>query len=293
MALAKPYFSVIIPMFDREAYIGETIESVLRQTFSSFEVIVIDDGSTDNSLSIVKTYEYDERVVLVQQKNRGRCAARNHGLEIAQGDWICFLDSDDLYNASHLNLLYSLTSNRTEFKAFATEQTMGGNRKQYPLKKFARPEFVLDFKHFIRHNPISLNQLCIKAELAPSFPDERLAMAEDWFYLRSVAFYNRIYKVDIVTTDVRLHHNRTMTTASPEMFVKFNLRSGNLVCKALPLTTIASKKILAHIHLLCANVLLNQGLRKEANSLLSSSYNFFPQNIQPLLWLAYFKAIFR
>src|ERR1039457_3175804 len=87
-------FSVLIPIYNRRKYIRQVIDSVLAQTFSSFEVIAIDDGSTDDSVEILKTY--GDRITLIQQPNSGPEVARNTGAAVAQGGYLALLDSDYL-----------------------------------------------------------------------------------------------------------------------------------------------------------------------------------------------------
>jgi hypothetical protein len=102
----KPYFSIITPMYNRGNLIGRTINSCLSQDFPDFEVIVVDDGSTDDSREVVKAYA-DPRVKLIcHATNRGQCAARNTGVEVAQGDWIIYLDSDDELIPGALTTIY-------------------------------------------------------------------------------------------------------------------------------------------------------------------------------------------
>ena len=89
--------SIIVPIYNSENYIKKCLDSILAQTYSNLEVILIDDGSTDNSYNICKDYQKkDNRIVLLQQKNAGVSRARNHGLEVAKGEYIGFVDSDDL-----------------------------------------------------------------------------------------------------------------------------------------------------------------------------------------------------
>jgi len=90
-----PRFSVIIPTYNRESIIGLTLDSVLGQTFADFQVVVVDDGSTDRTREVAAGY--GDRVTLVTQDNRGPGAARNRGAEHAAGEYLCFLDSDDLW----------------------------------------------------------------------------------------------------------------------------------------------------------------------------------------------------
>src|SRR5215471_9220074 len=103
---AAPLVSVVIPTYNRADYIGETIESVLQQTYSNIEIIVIDDGSTDNTAQVVERFE--SRVRYVRQENAERGASRNHGLRLAQGEFISFLDSDDLWMPSKAAAAVSL-----------------------------------------------------------------------------------------------------------------------------------------------------------------------------------------
>lgn len=96
-------FSIVIPVYNSGKYINECLDSVINQTFKDIEIICIDDGSTDNSLSILKEYEEkDNRIKVLSQEHRGVGAARNYGMELAKGEYINFLDSDDKISANTL-----------------------------------------------------------------------------------------------------------------------------------------------------------------------------------------------
>lgn len=88
--------SVIIPVFNAEKHLRECIESILNQTYYHLEIILVDDGSTDDSLNIINSYNYDKRIIVIHQENRGVQFARQEGLEKASGDYITFVDSDDV-----------------------------------------------------------------------------------------------------------------------------------------------------------------------------------------------------
>ena len=119
--------SVIVPVFNNAAYVGNCIESILNQSFTDFELIIIDDGSTDKSFEICSKYEKsDNRVHVIKQTNNGVSSARNLGLEIAKGNFIAFVDSDDEVHKDYLKILYDnrkydglvackLTSNKANF----------------------------------------------------------------------------------------------------------------------------------------------------------------------------------
>lgn len=95
MAPDSPYFSVIVPVYNRAALVGRALRSVLVQSFGDFEIVVVDDGSSDASVDAVKAV-VDPRIrLIVHERNRGRCPARNTGMAASRGEWFVFLDSDD------------------------------------------------------------------------------------------------------------------------------------------------------------------------------------------------------
>lgn len=101
-------FSIVIPLFNKEKYIGRALHSVMSQTFKDWECIVVDDGSTDRSIEIVSQFS-DPRIRLIRQVHRGPSAARNKGASEAKGEWIALLDADDYWFNFHLEHLAYLT----------------------------------------------------------------------------------------------------------------------------------------------------------------------------------------
>lgn len=103
----KPKISIIIPIYNNEKYLKQCLDSAINQTLSDIEIICIDDGSSDNSLDILKNYaQLDNRINYLTQKNSGQSCARNKGLNIAKGEFIAFLDSDDWMQSDMLEKLY-------------------------------------------------------------------------------------------------------------------------------------------------------------------------------------------
>ena len=101
-----PKVSVIIPVYNVEQYLRECLNSVIKQTLKEIEIICVDDGSTDNSLDILKEYaEKDHRITIITQKNLHAGVARNAGLSIAKGEYLSFLDSDDFFELN-LSLIH-------------------------------------------------------------------------------------------------------------------------------------------------------------------------------------------
>jgi glycosyltransferase involved in cell wall biosynthesis len=100
-----PFFSVLIPLYNKEKFIQNTLQSVLNQTFSDFEIIIVNDGSTDESEKIVSEFQ-DARIRYFVQKNQGVSVARNLGISLAQSNYISFLDADDYWYTDFLEQMY-------------------------------------------------------------------------------------------------------------------------------------------------------------------------------------------
>jgi glycosyltransferase involved in cell wall biosynthesis len=122
----------------------EAVDSVLEQTFQDFELLVIDDGSTDNTKELMlDAAQKDQRIRYIYQDNAERSAARNHGIELAKGNYICFLDSDDVYLDNHLSsFLETIEKNEPEWKnnpkTSKTQYRNTNPQKQYPTKQNAK-----------------------------------------------------------------------------------------------------------------------------------------------------------
>lgn len=107
-----PLVSIIMPVYNAKDYVGNTIKSILNQTFENFELIIIDDGSTDGSGRICEGFATkDSRIVLYHQKNNGICYSRNKAIEISKGKYITFCDHDDYYEPNYLKLLIDVAEN--------------------------------------------------------------------------------------------------------------------------------------------------------------------------------------
>ena len=99
----QPLVSVIIPFYKAERFISETLQSVFDQEYPNLEIIVVNDGSPDETLSVLNSFE--GKIKIISQKNQGQAAARNTGIQNAQGDIIALLDADDLWPNNHLSLM--------------------------------------------------------------------------------------------------------------------------------------------------------------------------------------------
>jgi glycosyltransferase involved in cell wall biosynthesis len=115
--MANPYFSIVLPTYNRSHMLGKALESVIRQTYSDWELIVVDDGSTDNTKEVAESYK-DSRIKYFFQTNQERSAARNNGVEKACGKYICFLDSDDYFLTDRLERIFHTLQELKEPAAF-------------------------------------------------------------------------------------------------------------------------------------------------------------------------------
>lgn len=130
--------TIIIPVYNVEKYITRCLDSILNQDFINFEVILINDGSTDNSLQICKHYKsIDDRIKVFSQENSGVSVARNRGIEMASGQWLCFIDGDDFIEKNILTDLINIVNTNNIDCVIAKAFIKSGNQKlkeKYPLK---------------------------------------------------------------------------------------------------------------------------------------------------------------
>jgi len=126
------FFSVIITVYNKENYIKHTLNSVLKQSFQDFEVIVVNDGSTDNSTEIISAFK-DKRITLISTKNQGASLARNTGIKKANSDYIALLDGDDLWEPDYLKYIHNGIIEHPEIKIFTTAIAQRYPSKTVPM----------------------------------------------------------------------------------------------------------------------------------------------------------------
>jgi glycosyltransferase involved in cell wall biosynthesis len=114
LPVSKPEVSIIIPTYNRAALLVEALNSVFAQTYQNFEIIIVDDGSTDGTLSVLNPLVEQGLIRYIYQQNRGESAARNHGIVEANGRYIAFLDSDDLFEPSKLEIQVKYLQDHSE-----------------------------------------------------------------------------------------------------------------------------------------------------------------------------------
>ena len=172
--------SIIIPLYNKSETVKQTIKTVMDQTISNYEINVVDDGSTDNGIELVKEIN-NPRIRIIEQANRGVSSARNHGIQEARGEWVAFLDADDEWAPTHLESLMSLSKKypQCEFTACAYQfSDLYGNVKNIILNGVPnRDDFILDSYFYvatISSPPIHSSSVMVKKSALQSiggFPE--------------------------------------------------------------------------------------------------------------------------
>ena len=192
MTGAPPFFSVIIPTFNRRRVLTEAIESVIAQTFADYEIIVVDDGSTDDTASFV-TRQYPG-VRLIRQPNKGVSSARNTGIKVAHGHWLAFLDSDDLWTARKLERQHDFINRNRSTVILHTDETWirKGRRVNQARKHMKQGSDDSDelFRRSLKMCMVSPSSVVIHASLFTEVGmfDETMPVCEDYdMWLRIMA----------------------------------------------------------------------------------------------------------
>jgi glycosyltransferase involved in cell wall biosynthesis len=218
MSLA-PVFSIIIPTYNRAHLIGKAIESILCQDFPDFEILVVDDGSEDNTKEVVENFK-DDRIYYYKKQNAERGAARNYGAARAKGFYVNFFDSDDLMYPNHLSVANKLiaTEKKPEFFHLAYDYQLIDGRVVDKVNNFE--ESIQ--KAILFENRLSCNGVFLRKEIADQFPFEEnraLASSEDWeLWIRLVSRF-RLYYSHEITSSVVSHDQRSLRTIAAENVV--------------------------------------------------------------------------
>lgn len=212
-------FSIVIPTYNRASFILKTVDSFIAQSNSNFELIIVDDGSKDNTEEVVNTIT-DKRVSYHKKANEERGAARNYGLALAKGDYVNFFDSDDLAYPNHLEIARQIIEKFSEPEIFH----MGHDLKT-PAGKLLQScdSFNGNTESYaVRKKQISINALFVKREVAISLPfstNRLLSASEDALFLCHLCARYTLYYDNTVTSTIIEHDSRSMVTASEDQLL--------------------------------------------------------------------------
>jgi glycosyltransferase involved in cell wall biosynthesis len=216
--MSHPKFSIIIPTYNRVDFIEKTIKSVLTQTFTDFEIIVVDDGSTDNTEEVVLSIT-DERVKYYKKDNEERAVARNFGAKKAIGEYITFLDSDDLFYENHLAEANKFIQKGDINVLFQAYEIVSGNT----LKKMTFPNQNINKLLITEGNIISCHGIFLKRDIALQNlfnEDINLTASEDYELWLRIASKYKIVHNPITTSCLIDHEGRSVTNINKEKLIK-------------------------------------------------------------------------
>jgi glycosyltransferase involved in cell wall biosynthesis len=221
-------FSVILPLYNKENEIQNTINSILCQTRSDFELIIVDDGTTDRSIDIVKSIQ-DLRISIVHKANNGVSSARNTGIERASAPYIAFIDGDDNWEPDFLQTIYELIHKYPEAAVYGTgfAGTVDGKITQVYV---GDKEGILDnyFQSCIGRFLIHSSAVCVKREVfskVPSF-NEKITHGEDIDMWARLAKHFKV----AVSTQIKAYYNRGVANSAsrklppPERTIYYYIR---------------------------------------------------------------------
>lgn len=206
-----PFFSIITPTYNRAHLLERTINTVLAQDFADFELIIVDDGSTDNTKGIIERFK-DERIRYIYQENGERGKARNTGTLNAKGEYVFFLDSDDLIYPNHLSHAHSELT-KLNFPVFfhsRYELLCGDKKTQVPALNQRRIQ-----QQILRQNLFACQFFLRRAEalLFPFSENRTLQIGEDWLLVLQIANRFDLNVSNKVTSAIVQHNERSMEIA--------------------------------------------------------------------------------
>jgi glycosyltransferase involved in cell wall biosynthesis len=246
-----PRVSVVIPTYNYGHFLGEAIQSVLDQTIQCFEIIIVDDGSTDNTREVVKTYK-DNRIHYLWQENHGVAAAQNTGIKASTGEYVTILGADDTYLPQNLELKVGLLDSQPEIDLVcsdayfvydnnqSTTDTLW-NKKQFkytgsPVEAARQPLKELLFRScFIMPQATMLRRRVF--EIIGYF-DESLPTHEDWDFMVRVVQHFSVEAIDIPLLKIR-HHGTNLTQNQEKVYqgainaINKTMRSGSFIGEEL------------------------------------------------------------
>ncbi|MBE9582301.1 MAG: glycosyltransferase [Proteobacteria bacterium] len=198
----SPLVSVIVPTFNCRDFIVQALQSILNQTYPKIEVIVIDDGSTDDTQSVLSPFRRDKRIKYFYQSNAGQAAARNKGLSLANGTYIAFLDADDQWQPTKIAKQIAQLSHSRNGVVYSNFQIIDGvtgksiayhRGTRYEQLRYGKVTYWLSFFNFIPFSSVMVRRDCIQKV---GSLDDRIKMGDDWDLLLRLSVYFRFDFVD-------------------------------------------------------------------------------------------------
>jgi glycosyltransferase involved in cell wall biosynthesis len=246
----QPFFSVVIPVYNRTTILLKTLASILKQSYRDFEIIVVDDGSTEDvEANLSEVIKKNPEVKLIRQENKERGAARNTGLRNASGNYIVFFDSDDLMHEDHLQVLHDNIVNVDYPNFIATKfDFVNENGKQYSSDMCRLKQGYYDYRLFLSGNPLACN-ICVKKdnpELCMFEEDRKYSIKEDWMFMLENLQKQKLFIIDKVTITMFDHQQRSMRSNNSKIIRRTQL-AYEWIIRKVKLTQSEKKILQAHV----------------------------------------------
>ncbi len=258
-----PFFSIVIPAYNRAKLIIPVIQSVLAQTFSDHELLIIDDGSTDETHDMIDLhFGYHPQVIYFKKKNEERSVARNTGHVLAQGEYVVFHDSDDLMLPHHLAELSKKIEQYPMCNFFATKFVTQRQGRLVPSDIEALPEGLYDYHFLLAGNPLAAF-VCVRKNNPRwvPFPPE-FNMCEDWIFHFCNYFQDQICLID--QTTIVLHDHPARSMANNQHAIRGRLAAMNYLTARLTLPDAELRQLRGHSHRFCAIHSYLDGQKRQA-----------------------------
>jgi glycosyltransferase involved in cell wall biosynthesis len=293
-------FSIIIPTYNRANLIVDTLDSILNQIFKDFEVIIIDDGSTDDTREIVESYIYDNGLknwYYFYKINKERGAARNFGIEKAKGQWITFLDSDDIFYNNHLSIASEFIFKNGEITVFHSAYEFR-NQKHKLIRKVNYPKNGNINDAVLKGNLLSCFGIFIKKEVIHElkFNEERnLSGSEDWLlWLKIAARYKIDFQSKISGCMIQHDERSVLNFSEDKLLSRCNLLVNKLYEDKIFIEKFGEKairKIYAHMLTYSALHVLLSNKKKSAMKLFFKGLKYSTSEFFKMRTLAIFKYL--
>lgn len=266
------FFSVVIPTYNRAALLLKTIQSVLDQSFKSFEIIIVDDGSTDNTASLViERYSKNRKVVYFWKENQERGVARNFGLKKARGKYVQFLDSDDYMKKNHLDTLYNHLCKYPDLNFLTTKSILIRNGNSIKMPIVDLNEGFYTYKDLLKGAPFG-SLICIKKSnpnLILFTENREIVPLEDWVFSIQNTINDKIYLIDKITIQINDHEDRSM--ANHNFVIQKRIYASHYLIQSESFTEYEEKLLLAYSYYFCSVHAYLGGLRIKAIRFLNKS----------------------